>query len=164
VNSAENVVMVRTFSKMGLAALRIGWLYGPGHVIDAVNRLRGPFNVNVPAQVAGAAAVRDVAFTQKLKDYNAHWRDWLTAQLSSNRLKVLPSQGNFVLVLFPDEDGLRAKDAFEALGAKGLIVREMHSYGLPNALRISIGPEDAMRQCVEILKSFGAQGLGAGHV
>ena len=158
VDTADNVVMVRTFSKMGLAALRIGWLYGPPHLVDAVNRLRGPFNLSIPAQAAAAAAVRDTAFTASLREHNNRWRDWLTRSLHSNRLTVLPSQGNFILVLFPDEEGLRAADAFLALGKRGLIVREMDGYGLPNALRISIGGEDHMRAVAEVLTDFGAPG------
>ncbi len=156
VNRTENVVMVRTFSKMGLAALRIGWMYGPAHVVDAVNRIRGPFNVSVPAQVAGAEAARDTEFTARLNAYNAQWRDWLTRSLSSNRLRVVPSEANFVMVLFPDVQ--QARDAFQALLEKGLIVREIHGYGIPNGLRISIGTEAAMRGVVEVLKQFGAPG------
>jgi histidinol-phosphate aminotransferase len=156
VDRSDNVVMVRTFSKMGLAAARIGWMYAPAAVVDVVNRIRGPFNVNLPAQFAGAAAARDTQFTAELGRYNAQWRDWLTAQLSSNRLRVVPSEANFILVLFPDEPGQRAADAFQALLAKGLIVREVGVYGIPNGLRISIGPEAAMRAVAETLQDFGA--------
>jgi len=156
VDRAENVVMVRTFSKMGLAAERVGWMYGPAHVVDAVNRIRGPFNVSVSGQVAAAAAVRDTAFTAELRAHNARWRDWLTQSLASNRIHVPPSQGNFVLAVFEDSEVARA--AFEALRAKGLLVREMHSYGIPQALRISIGLEAGMRGVVEVLKDFGARG------
>lgn len=156
VDRAENVVMVRTFSKMGIAAERVGWMYGPAHVVDAVNRIRGPFNVSVSGQVAAAAAARDVAFTAELRAHNARWRDWLTQSLASNRIRVPPSQGNFVLAVFEDAETARA--AFEALRAKGLLVREMHSYGIPQALRISIGRELAMRAVVEVLRAFGAAG------
>jgi histidinol-phosphate aminotransferase len=159
VNRAENVVMVRTFSKMGLAALRIGWMYGPAHVVDAVNRIRGPFNVGVPAQAAGAAAARDTEFTARLAAYNAQWREWLTLTLGSNRLRVVPSQANFIMVLFPDAQ--QARDAFQALLEKGLIVREIHGYGIPNGLRISIGSEAAMRGVAEVLQEFGAPGAQA---
>jgi histidinol-phosphate aminotransferase len=134
----------------------MSWMYGPERVIDAVNRIRGPFNVNGLAQAAGAAAVRDTDFTSRLCAHNAKWRDWLTAELSSNRLRVPPSQGNFILVLFPDEDGQRAPDAFAALFEKGLIVREVGVYGIPNGLRISIGDEASMRAVAEVLKSFGS--------
>lgn len=156
VNSAENVVMVRTFSKMGLAASRIGWMYAPAHIVDVVNRIRGPFNVNRAAQYAGAAAARDTAFTAGLRDYNARWRDWLTRALHGNAIRVVPSQGNFLLALF--EDSQTAAAAFEALLKEGLIVREIGVYGIDNGLRISIGPEDAMRRLVDILKAFGAPG------
>jgi histidinol-phosphate aminotransferase len=156
VDRAQNVVMVRTFSKMGLAASRIGWMYAPEHVVDAVNRIRGPFNVNRAAQFAGAAAVRDTGFTAALRDYNARWRQWLTAALDGNAIRVLPSQGNFVLALF--EDAATAAAAFTALMAEGLIVREMGVYGIENALRISIGPEAALRRLVAVLRNFGAPG------
>ncbi len=156
VSGAENVVMVRTFSKMGLAASRIGWMYAPDHVVDVVNRIRGPFNVNRPAQYAGAAAARDVDFTVRLKQYNAQWRAWLTRALHGNAIRVIDSQANFVLALFDSAE--TSKAAFQALFAEGLIVREIGVYGIENGLRISIGPEPAMRRLVEVLKAFGAPG------
>ena len=153
VNEAQNVVMVRTFSKMGLAAVRIGWMVGPAHLVDAINRIRGTFNVNLPAQMAGAAATRDVEFTARLKAHNAQWRDWITAELESNHMHVVPSQANFVMVLFPDAE--HASLAFETLLERGLIVREIGgSYGIPHGLRISIGSEQAMRGVVGILKAL----------
>ena len=156
VDSARNVVMVRTFSKIGLAAARVGWMYGPREIIDMVNRIRGPFNLNRPAIFAAAEAARDIEFTTRLREYNADWRDWLSQSLQSNQLRVVPSQGNFILVLFPD--AAQASAAFQALFAQGLIVREIgESYGIPNGLRISIGPEDAMRRVVEVLKDFGGR-------
>jgi histidinol-phosphate aminotransferase len=152
VDDAENVVMVRTFSKMGLAAARIGWMYAPAHIVDAVNRIRGPFNVNLPAQMAGAEAARDVEFTARLKAHNVQWREWLTGRLAGNRLRVVPSQANFVMVLFPGE--AEAEAAFAALMAKGLIVRQIGVYGIPQGLRISIGTESAMRAVAAVLKDF----------
>jgi histidinol-phosphate aminotransferase len=156
VNANDNAVMVRTFSKMGLADARIGWMYAPEHVVDAINRIRGPFNVNRMAQVSGAAAARDAEFNARLRDYNATWRDWLTRALGGNAIRVVPSQANFILALF--EDAATAAAAFQALFAEGLIVREIGVYGIDNGLRISIGPEDAMRRLVEVLKAFGAPG------
>lgn len=150
---ASNVVMVRTLSKMGLAAARVGWMVGPAAVIDAINRIRGPFNVNLPGQLAGAAAVRDTEFTARLKAHNAQWRDWITQELDSNHMHVVPSQGNFVMVLFPDAE--HAQLAFDTLMERGLVVREIgNSYGIPHGLRISIGSEQAMRGVVGILKSL----------
>ena len=156
VNGSDNVVMVRTFSKMGIAGERVGWMYGPDHVVDAVNRIRGPFNVSLSGQAAAAAAARDVEFTAKLREHNARWRSWLTEALQSNAIRVPPSQGNFILALF--EDVATAKAAFAALRDKGLLVREMHGYGIPEGLRISIGLEADMRAVVEVLKAFGAPG------
>ncbi|SFV37083.1 histidinol-phosphate aminotransferase [Devosia crocina] len=155
VDQADNVVMVRTFSKMGLAAARIGWMVAPDHVTDAIHRIRGPFNVNLPAQLAGAAATRDVAFNEDLRAHNARWREWLTAQLHGNAMRVVPSQANFILVLF--EDAAAAAKAFETLLKGGYVVREVGpSYGITNGLRISIGSEEAMRGVAGILTEMGA--------
>ena len=156
VDAAENVVMVRTFSKMGIAGERVGWMYGPPHIVDAVHRIRGPFNVTLSAQAVAAAAARDTAFTAKLREHNAIWRDWLSKSLASNAIQVPPSQGNFILALFQDAETARA--AFTALRDKGLLVREMHSYGISNGLRITIGLEAPMRAVVEVLEEFGAAG------
>jgi histidinol-phosphate aminotransferase len=159
VDRAENVVMVRTFSKMGIAGERVGWMYGPPHIVDAINRIRGPFNVSLTGQAAAAAAARDVAFTAELRRHNAKWRDWLTSALQSNEIRVPPSQGNFILALF--KDAATSKAAFNALRDKGLLVREMHGYGIPEGLRISIGLEEHMRAVVAVLKDFGAPGARA---
>ena len=79
VATTDNTVMCRTFSKIhGLAALRLGWLYGPAHVVDALNRIRGPFNVTTPAIVAGIAAIQDAAHVQKSVAHNEQWLAWLT--------------------------------------------------------------------------------------
>jgi histidinol-phosphate aminotransferase len=125
-------------------------------VVDVVNRIRGPFNVNRPAQYAGAAAARDTEFTAKLNQYNAQWRGWLTKALNGNAIRVIPSEANFVLALFDSPE--TSKAAFQALFNEGLIVREIGVYGIENGLRISIGPESAMRRLVEVLKAFGAPG------
>ena len=148
----DNVVMVRTFSKMGLAAARVGWLFGPAHLVDAVNRIRGPFNVSALGQVAAEAATRDVAFTKALREHNDKWRVWLSEEIGSNRLRVLPSQGNFILVLF--DDAQTAKNANAALLERGLVVREMGGYGIANGLRISIGSEAAMKAVAVAIKDF----------
>ncbi len=154
VRRAQNVVMVRTFSKMGLAALRVGWMYGPEAIVDAMNRLRGPFNVNYAAQLAAKAAVYDQEFVAILKAHNDKWRQWLSDELNSNQIRVLPSQGNFILAIFTQNGSAGAKRALAALAEKGLIVREMGAYGLPAALRISIGSEQAMKRVGAVLKGL----------
>ena len=91
VATSENVVMCRTFSKIyGLAALRLGWMYGPAPVIDAINRIRGPFNVNAPAIAAGIAAIRDAAHVEKSRAHNAKWLAWLTEEIGKLADGMLP--------------------------------------------------------------------------
>ncbi len=154
VEKNQNVVMVRTFSKIGLAALRLGWLYAPSHIVDALNRFRGPFNVNMAAQAAGVATLNDDEFNEKLVENNKKWRDWLTKELTNNIFRILPSQANFITVLFPDDINLNAKKADEILLKVGLVTRSLASYGLDNALRISIGDENAMVLLEKTLRNF----------
>lgn len=144
VSSSDNVVMTRTFSKIyGLANLRLGWCYGPDHVIDALNRIRGPFNVTGPAMAAGIAAIRDRAFVDRAVEHNETWLPRLTEGLRALGLDVVPSVGNFVLIHMPDEDGKRAADADAYLLERGLVLRRLDGYGFPNSLRMSIGTEEA---------------------
>jgi len=151
----ENVVMTRTLSKVyGLAGLRIGWAYCPESVADVLNRTRGPFNVSVPAIAAGAAAIRDKAFTERAVEHNLEWLGWLSEQITALGLKVTPSVGNFVLVQFGDKPGRTAVDADAFLMARGLIVRQVANYGLPNALRITVGTEEANRAVIDALAAF----------
>jgi histidinol-phosphate aminotransferase len=163
VASNENVVMTRTFSKIyGLAALRIGWLYGPDHLVDALNRIRGPFNVNAAAIEAGVAAVEDQAFVQAAVEHNETWLPWLTSELTALGLTVTPSVGNFLLIHFPKTSGKTANEADAYLTSKGLILRKVGAYGLPDALRLTIGTEEANRFLVATLKDFlGAKANGS---
>ena len=155
VATTDNTVMCRTFSKIhGLAALRLGWLYGPAHVVDSLNRIRGPFNVTTPAIVAGIAAIQDSAHVQKSVAHNEQWLAWLTAEIGRIGLKVTPSVGNFVLIHFPDANGRTAKDADAFLTARGLIMRQVSAYQLPNALRMTVGTEEANRLVAGALAEF----------
>ena len=152
VRDSENVVMTRTFSKIyGLANLRIGWLYGPPAIVDILNRIRGPFNVSGPAIAAGIEAVRDRDHIATSIAHNTQWRDWLTAEIRQLGLEVTPSEGNFILVHFPSTPGQTAADADSHLSAHNIIVRRVTSYGLPNALRITIGSEEACRATLAVL-------------
>ena len=155
VATTDNVVMTRTFSKIyGLAALRLGWMYGPAHVVDAVNRIRGPFNVNGPAIAAGIAAIRDTAHVERARAYNTRWLAWLTEEIGKLGLVVTPSAANFVLIHFPETRGRTAQDADAFLTKRGLILRQVAAYKLPNALRMSVGTEEANRLVVQALKDF----------
>src|SRR5262249_6296901 len=144
VATCENVVMCRTFSKIhGLAGLRLGWMYGPAHIVDAVNRIRGPFNVNLPAIAAGIAAIEDAAHQERSRAHNRTWLAGLTEEIGKLGLEVTPSVANFVLIHFPTEKGRTAADADKFLTRRGLILRQVGAYKLPNALRMSVGTEEA---------------------
>jgi histidinol-phosphate aminotransferase len=154
VATSENVVMCRTFSKVhGLAALRLGWMYGPAHVVDVVNRIRGPFNVNAAAIYAGIAAIEDTAHVERSVAHNDRWLLWLTEEIAALGLRVTPSVANFVLIHFP-ETGHTAAEADKFLTARGLILRQVASYGLPHCLRMSVGTEEANRKVVAALAAF----------
>ena len=155
VATSENVVMTRTFSKIhGLAALRLGWMYGPAHVVDAVNRVRGPFNVNAPASAAGIAAIADTAHVERSVAHNEKWRAWLTTEIGKLGLDVTPSAANFILIHFLHSKGRTAAEANQALTARGVILRQVGAYGLPNALRMTVGSEEANRLAVATLADF----------
>ncbi len=155
VSSSQNVVMTRTFSKIhGLAGLRIGWLYGPAAAIDAMNRVRGPFNVNSAAIAAGAAAIRDRAHVEMAVAHNDEWLGWLTGELSGLGLTVTPSVGNFLLLHFPDAPGKSAAEADAFLTARGYVLRRVTGYGFPNALRLTVGSEEANRGVTAALAEF----------
>jgi histidinol-phosphate aminotransferase len=160
VATAENVVMTRTFSKIyGLANLRLGWMVAPAHMVDAVNRIRGPFNLNGPAMEAGIAAIQDDAHVASAVEHNEQWLAWLAREIGGLGLEVTPSVGNFLLVHFPKEAGKTAKEADAFLSSRGLILRRIDAYGLPDALRLTVGGEEANRLVVETLREF----LGGTH-
>jgi histidinol-phosphate aminotransferase len=153
VEAHENVVMTRTFSKAyGLAGVRLGWMYAKPYVIDAINRIRGPFNVNAAAQAAGVAALEDAAHLAKAVAHNARWLPWLTERIAALGLDVAPSSGNFVLIRF--RDAAQAARADAALTADGFVLRGMGGYGLPDCLRLSVGDEEANVGVVAALRRF----------
>ena len=151
-----NVVMTRTFSKVhGLAGLRVGWAYCPAEVVDVLTRIRGPFNVSTPAQLAATAALGDKAHMERSVAHNAQWRAWLTEKIRALGLRVDDSVGNFVLIHFASPQQAAAADAF--LSARGLILRGVNAYGLPHCLRLTVGTEDANRKVADALADFVAR-------
>jgi histidinol-phosphate aminotransferase len=159
VATTENTLMTRTFSKIhGLGALRLGWGYGPEAIMDVLNRTRGPFNVSAPAIAAGVAAIEDRAFQEQAIAHNEAWLPWLTSSLEALGLKVTPSVGNFLLVHFePKVPGDKGRDAAAAdafLKSRAIIVRRVAGYGLPNALRITIGTEADNRAVLAAITDF----------
>ncbi len=155
VSTSDNVVMTRTFSKIfGLAGARLGWLYGPAHIVDAMNRIRAPFNVSTAAIAAGIAAIEDRDHVRAAADHNETWLGEVTRGLTDLGLTVTPSVANFVLVHFPDVAGKRAVDADAFLLGRGIIVRRVEAYGFPNALRVTIGSQEANEALIAALAAF----------
>jgi histidinol-phosphate aminotransferase len=155
VATTPNTVMTRTFSKIhGLAGLRLGWAYCPEGVANALNRIRGPFNVSTPALAAGVAAIEDKAHEEASAVHNERWLPWLTSEIEKLGIKVTPSVANFLLVHFPKgaKHNAHAADAF--FKSRAIIVRRVDAYGLPNALRATIGSESDNRAVVAALSSF----------
>ena len=153
--TADNVVMTRTFSKIhGLAGLRIGWCYAPAQIVDALNRIRGPFNVSSPAIAAGVASLGDRGHTERAVAHNETWQPKVTEAVTRLGLKVTPSVGNFVLIHFPDAPGRTAADADAYLFNRGVVLRRIEAYGLPNALRMTIGTAEANEAAMAMLAEF----------
>ncbi len=152
----SNVVVTHTFSKLhGLAALRIGWGYAPAEVAAAVDRIRLPFNTSIAAQRAAVAALGDKDFQRQTIDLNETWRPRLAQQLGGMGLDVIgPSAANFVLVGFPKTPGKTATDAEAHLSSKGLLVRQLLNYGMPDHLRMTIGLEEQNRALIDALAEF----------
>jgi histidinol-phosphate aminotransferase len=155
VATTSNTVMTRTFSKIhGLAGLRIGWAYAPAAVVDALNRVREPFNVSIPAQHAAVAAIRDSAHVEMSAAHNEKWLGWLRERIAATGLKVHPSVCNFLLIEFPKDGPKTAAKADAFLMQRGLILRGVAAYGLPLCLRLSVGTEEANRLLATALEDF----------
>jgi histidinol-phosphate aminotransferase len=155
VATTHNTVMTRTFSKIyGLASLRIGWAYCPDAVADALNRIRGPFNVSGPAIAAGVAALDDRAHMQHAADHNEIWRARMAEDLAALGLATTPSAANFLLVHFPRANGHSAVAADTFLQSRRIILRRVAEYGFPDALRMTIGTEDENLAVLDALKDF----------
>lgn len=154
--TASNVVVTHTFSKLhGLAGLRIGWGYAPLEIAQACERIRLPFNTSIPAQRAAVAALADEDFQRASLELVETWRPWLAQQIGGLGLDVVgPSATNFVLVGFPKTPGRTAADADDFLASRGLLVRGVGLYGLPDHLRVTIGLEAHNRALVDALADF----------
>jgi histidinol-phosphate aminotransferase len=155
VATSPNTVMTRTFSKLyGLASLRIGWAYCPPSVADALNRIRGPFNVSGPAIAAGVASLEDQPWAQRAVEHNELWRGRLTEAFAGIGLGVTPSATNFLLLDFGKGNGGSASEADTFLHERRIILRRVEEYGLPQSLRMTIGTEEESRAVLDALTSF----------
>jgi histidinol-phosphate aminotransferase len=154
--TASNVLVTRTFSKLyGLAAERIGWGYAAAPIIEAMHRIRLPFSITIAGTAAAVAALGDTAFVEHTREHNAKWRAWFSdeiGKLGNAGLRAVPSQANFVLVLF--EGALIAEAAYKGLMDKGYIVRWLPGQGLANGLRITIGTEAETKGVAQALREL----------
>jgi len=154
-DETANTVMARTFSKLhGLASARVGWAYCPADISAVLNRIRSPFNVSGPGMAAAVASVQDSAHTEAAVMHNAEWRDWLAVKLTTAGIPVTPSAANFVLAHFDATGAKNAEAANAWLQERRIIVRKLDAYGLPNALRISIGRDEDNRAVAAALQDF----------
>ena len=155
VSNSNNVVMTRTFSKIhGLAALRVGWIFAPEHIISVLDRVRGPFNVNAAAQAAAVAALEDRDMVDKAVAHNDEWLTWTSEEMRKMGLEVTPSVGNFILIHFDNVEGKTAAEADSYLTSRGYVLRLVGGYGLPNAIHMTIGTEEACRGTVAALREY----------
>ena len=150
--------MTRTFSKIyGLGGLRVGWGYGPAHVIDTLNRIRGPFNLGTAQLAAAEAAVRDRDFVERCRSENARMRDWLTEALAEIDVPSDASCANFILARFASVSEADACE--EDLREDGILVRKVAGYKLPKCLRITVGTESDCRRVVASIRRFKERSL-----
>ena len=160
-STTPNTITLRTFSKIyGLAALRLGWAFGPAAIIDALQRMRSPFNVSRAALAAGVAAVADQAHVAKQRAHNSRWQRVALQRLRGLGLTVPDTQGNFVLPQFSKTPGLTAADADAFLQSKGIVVRRVDGYGLSEYLRITLGTDEEMEITLDAIAEFLSRSRG----
>lgn len=151
----DNVVMTRTLSKIyGLASLRIGWAYCPDAIADALNRVRGPFNVSGPSIAAGVAAITDTNHTERAVALNDEQLPWLSDKFEAMGLQVTPSVANFLLIHFPENNGKSAELADAHLTAQRILLRRVDNYGFPGALRMTVGTPEQNQTVVAAIGDF----------
>jgi histidinol-phosphate aminotransferase len=148
-----NLIVSRSFSKAyGLAGLRIGFGIAQPGLTDLMNRLRQPFNVNSLAQAAAIAALQDEAFLQKSAEINTQGYRQLTHTFDQMGIQYVPSVGNFVLFRAGEDENAGARINLDLL-KRGIIVRPVGNYGLPQWLRVSIGLPEENEAFIAALKS-----------
>ena len=155
VDATDNTAMTRTFSKVhGLASMRLGWCYTHVNIVSVIGRMRSPFNVSMPAQMAGVAALGDKSHVIKVVSHTAKWHGIATQRLAALGLEITGTEGNFVCAGFPHENGKRAEDCFKYLRDQNIIVRQLGMFGLPNHLRITIGLDEEISKCLDAVEAF----------
>jgi len=150
----KNVVMTRTFSKIyGLAGLRVGWAYGSKDIINALNKIKPPFNVNRPGLFAASAAIKDVAWLNKEIKHVNKWNKIMFNEFKKMKIETNKSYSNFLLVNF-NRVKINSSKVFKLLAQTGILVRKMDVYGIRNSLRITIGKSDENRKLISKMKKI----------
>jgi histidinol-phosphate aminotransferase len=143
------ILVLRTFSKIyGLAGLRVGYGLGDPWLIELLNRVRPPFNVNALAQAAAAAALDDVDHLKRSRAMTHSGMAYIVRELNEMGLETIPSQANFVSFCWDRN----AKPLYEALLREGVIVRHLSSFGMENCIRVTVGREDENKRFIAALK------------
>ena len=152
--NSKNVILLRTFSKIyGLASLRIGWGYGPKKIIDAMNVIKPPFNINMAAQFAAVAALKDRSFIKKSAKHNLIWANKLKKVFNKFNIITNEVAANFLLLNF-NKCKYSANHVQKKLENNGIILRSMQSYKIKNALRLTIGSSVANNKLISILNKI----------
>ena len=150
----KNVVMTRTFSKIyGLAGLRVGWGYGSREIINALNKVKPPFNVSRPALFAASAAIKDSAWLNKEVNHVNKWNKKMFNEFKRMKIETNKSYSNFLLVNF-NRVKINSSKVFKLLAKTGILVRKMDVYGIKNSLRITIGKSNENRKLISKMKKI----------
>ncbi|MDR2489755.1 MAG: histidinol-phosphate transaminase [Desulfovibrio sp.] len=149
----SNLVILRTFSKsFGLAGIRLGYGVMPAFLAERLLSAHMPFSVNILAEAAGIAALEDTVFHKTTIEAVREGRAFLARALEESECRVFPSEANFLMFQPPESRGKSARRIFETLLSKGMIIRSLHSYGLPGYLRVSVGSAEENRLFISLLR------------
>ena len=150
----KNVVMTRTFSKIyGLAGLRVGWGYASKEIIDVLNKIKPPFNINSAALFAASAAVKDTTWLNKEIKHVNNWNKKMFNEFEKMKIETNKSYSNFLLVNF-NKVKINSSKVFKLLAKTGILVRKMDIYGIKNSLRITIGKSEENRKLISKMKKI----------
>lgn len=150
----KNVVMTRTFSKIyGLAGLRVGWGYASKEIIDILNKIKPPFNINSAALFAASAAIKDTTWLNKEIKHVNNWNKKMFNEFEKMKIETNKSYSNFLLVNF-DKVKINSSKVFKLLAKAGILVRKMDIYGIKNSLRITIGKSEENRKLISKMKKI----------
>jgi len=152
--NSKNVIVTRTFSKIyGLAGLRVGWGYASKNIIKYLNKIKPPFNINMPGLFVASAAIEDNAWLKKEIKHVNKWRKIIFKEFKKMNIETNEGNTNFLLANF-DKKKISAKKVFLLLAKSRILVRRMDVYGIKNSLRITIGKSDENKKLINVLRKI----------